>query len=1190
MKTTLYFFLMLVILSNVAAQQQQQLNLPTIIPASPTSQTFMRYGEIPVDYSTGVPNIDIPIYTLEGTKLKVPISISYHASGIKVQDIASEVGLGWSLNAGGMISRTVNGIRDEKSIAKTYSNAAAMLAAVNTNAHIYDCASNVLSGIRNFEFFFDDTFDNTQDSMSDRYFYRLPNGPSGVFTYDYPANNTAITLPYRPYKIERFIDPSGQKKIYRFKITDDNGTLYTFESYMSSTQPPSEWFLKEMVSADGTDTITFTYQLREAAYSRNAVSKIYFSSPQVYSLQCSPSDLFSGAYQTLTPLPGYNTPVLQSITSSKAVVTFEYQDDREDFPLLKRLSGIKVTPVGVPSQIIKSVIFNDRYFGTTAENKRLGLENVTFAIPGVPEQQKYNFTYEAQVLPAYPYKMSLPKYQEDFWGYYNGTPLGSANNKAPRDFITNANDKQNYGADRKADSSPTGYYSKACMLKEISYPTGGRTVFEFERAFINNLYPYNAPYSNGYAGGFRVASIKSFTEADVIAGIKTYQYNIASTRQLRQEYYTYNQFMTEKRYTGGSEFPNNHCWAEFSKYYVFPDPILPLEVAPGLQVVYKQVTEYHGTLAGHESKTVYEYDYPYSPNEYDDSPLEYQYERFHHPFHYDKGNYLPQLLSKETSLKNLSGYNKVQREEYQYKELFKSTFNTGIKLTRQKSYQHESYWTMANAAPYGCCGYNENCVPGCNPDAFCSSSIDEYINSIVAIDTKAYQEASVMTQSMTFVYDPQDETKFVLTTRNLTYNQANLAVKEETSTSSEGDLLKTEYKYPHDFPTVQPYQAMLARNQIAQVIEANHYRGAVLQDKVLTRYRNWGSGIIEPEYVSTQKAGIGGVENRVDYLAYTQKANLAGVRKTDGTPTAYLWGYSGTLPIAMVDNSRYVNTSVPKTLSQHFSTNNSSISMTSSVPYTLASNCVSNCTAGTAINAMVTRRYQKGNDHPATFTVKIYGPGNTLAATITDNMLQSQTTLEVSSQVSLPPGAYTATAAATYPVGFGYGTTYSQEVEVELYATFNVDATVPFHTSFEEDAQQVSTSQSKTGTKSHTGSYTLTIPSSSSGYSQMVVSFWGKISAFSAWTYVEQTVTTTTSGSTVTIGGGYAFIDEVRLHPPGAQMSTYTYKPLVGITSMTDPKGLTTTYEYDAFGRLKCVRDHQGNILTESKYHYKPQN
>jgi len=54
------------------------------------------------------------------------------------------------------------------------------------------------------------------------------------------------------------------------------------------------------------------------------------------------------------------------------------------------------------------------------------------------------------------------------------------------------------------------------------------------------------------------------------------------------------------------------------------------------------------------------------------------------------------------------------------------------------------------------------------------------------------------------------------------------------------------------------------------------------------------------------------------------------------------------------------------------------------------------------------------------------------------------------------------------------------------------------------------------------------------------------------------------------------------------QITSYSYDPLVGIRSMTDAKGMTTTYEYDDFQRLKNVKDHDGNIIKNNDYHYKP--
>ncbi|MCY1483349.1 hypothetical protein D3C87_42050 [compost metagenome] len=55
-------------------------------------------------------------------------------------------------------------------------------------------------------------------------------------------------------------------------------------------------------------------------------------------------------------------------------------------------------------------------------------------------------------------------------------------------------------------------------------------------------------------------------------------------------------------------------------------------------------------------------------------------------------------------------------------------------------------------------------------------------------------------------------------------------------------------------------------------------------------------------------------------------------------------------------------------------------------------------------------------------------------------------------------------------------------------------------------------------------------------------------------------------------------------------MTGYSYKPLVGISTTIDPKGERTYYEYDAFGRLKSVRDRNGKLLSENDYHYRTQN
>jgi YD repeat-containing protein len=79
------------------------------------------------------------------------------------------------------------------------------------------------------------------------------------------------------------------------------------------------------------------------------------------------------------------------------------------------------------------------------------------------------------------------------------------------------------------------------------------------------------------------------------------------------------------------------------------------------------------------------------------------------------------------------------------------------------------------------------------------------------------------------------------------------------------------------------------------------------------------------------------------------------------------------------------------------------------------------------------------------------------------------------------------------------------------------------------------------------------------------------------------------TGQTTVAISGTGSIDDVRLYPLGSQMTSYTYDPLVGLTSSTDAKNQVSYYEYDSFQRLMNVKDKDGNILKHVDYHYRGQ-
>ena len=63
-------------------------------------------------------------------------------------------------------------------------------------------------------------------------------------------------------------------------------------------------------------------------------------------------------------------------------------------------------------------------------------------------------------------------------------------------------------------------------------------------------------------------------------------------------------------------------------------------------------------------------------------------------------------------------------------------------------------------------------------------------------------------------------------------------------------------------------------------------------------------------------------------------------------------------------------------------------------------------------------------------------------------------------------------------------------------------------------------------------------------------------------------------------------LNSLRTTFPNALVTTYTYKPMVGVSSITDENGKETTYEYDSFNRLATVKDYLGNILKEYRYNF----
>lgn len=215
-----------------SARGQKYFEKQNVVSTSPQAAAFEKYTDYPVSLYTGVPQVVVPVHVIKLKAMSIPISVSYHSSGIKVDDVASNVGLGWSLNAGGAVSIQANGILDEFSgfgyqHAK-YTTVKNLSLQTSYSSQSVDCSSILaaedliyLYAGGDIQFLRDVNF-SLDDSEPDLYSFSTPT-KSGKFFMD--ENGVFQTVPFSKVKIERKYSGTN---ILGYEITDDDGTIYQF--------------------------------------------------------------------------------------------------------------------------------------------------------------------------------------------------------------------------------------------------------------------------------------------------------------------------------------------------------------------------------------------------------------------------------------------------------------------------------------------------------------------------------------------------------------------------------------------------------------------------------------------------------------------------------------------------------------------------------------------------------------------------------------------------------------------------------------------------------------------------------------------------------------------------------------------------------------------------------------------------
>ncbi|MEX0289160.1 MAG: hypothetical protein AB3N14_08600, partial [Flavobacteriaceae bacterium] len=214
----------------IMAQEQQ---LPNLTPPSPTVANLMSFEEVPVDYYTGQPDISIPLFSKKlQSGLDFNVALKYHTSGVKIDNVSGWTGTGWSLFAGGSISRTVRGVPDE------FEKGPGIKTGVLHNPDFWDYDN--LSAYDKAEFNWNAIGTSTDlfDTQLDLYQFNV-NGISGRFVIVLESGGLEPKLLTRNQNVLITINYNASTyEVNSFEITDPYGNKYFFDEIESTTSEP----------------------------------------------------------------------------------------------------------------------------------------------------------------------------------------------------------------------------------------------------------------------------------------------------------------------------------------------------------------------------------------------------------------------------------------------------------------------------------------------------------------------------------------------------------------------------------------------------------------------------------------------------------------------------------------------------------------------------------------------------------------------------------------------------------------------------------------------------------------------------------------------------------------------------------------------------------------------------------------
>ena len=1081
---------------------------------------MMRSINIPVSHYTGTASINIPFYTISAGGVQVPVSLGYQASGIKVKDMETWVGLGWRLSTGGRISRMVRGAQADE---EGYSRVSGTPDGEQAN-NLSSWNTDKINERNDAEF----------DSEPDLFFFEIP-GKSGQFVADY--NGDVHLIPYQGIQVKWNRTPYSST----FTVTDESGNRYYFNEVETTVSEDLD------DKEDVKDWIT-SWNLSRIVTSQNDTIRYYYTSnAPIVDVNTSHTIINSASWDVGT---GWSIETVEEKTNSRRVTNYPRYLQRIEWNGGKLEFVAEENTDNKPPRLTEVKLYaENRYLKSTVLSYGT-FDNGSTKLSSIDEKNgettehvchfEYNTAYHL------PSRYSL---DYDHWGYFNGT--GSSQGGYIPTYEIHGHVVE--GADR----SPKFPQTAADMLTDIVYKGGGRKKFEYEANVAADGY-FGEKTIIG--GGVR---IKRIIEAlDGRENVTEYRY-VKSTGESSGEIFKGTILYTStdfKEQTVGR--PVGYAVYENSQNLIFD--------FNGVPVVYSEVKE----IKPNGSYTINRYT-SFSNGQRDSSAVLY-FPNSYGPgapktFDFGDGVLFPKSsrMWRRGLLLEQQHYTSDDVLVYSQSNRYKLTAPAKSKVLGYVGLT-SNYGSMVRPETHHVLGVYEWMS---QPVYLDSTIVSKGPYTLPALTAVAY-DTTYMTSKTSEQRDAEDN----LFTSEMSY-PFDYGAQSGFATPMQSALTIMQQRNMR----AVPIETISYKNGKITGAELTLFRMSDLPDSTVLVDRKLALKLFKPISPSDfTKSSIDAsghftydsrYEETMIFDKYDNWGNPTCTHAPYGSYQAVVYGYDHSLPIARVKNARgggpedYIT-------SQSYSFTGSA----SGIQRTFVSNM--DQTLRLEIDMSADSLITVESD--CTMSLVVHNATTDQTATYSPQLLSSSgsaSNFSLRFDVPITSGNYTMTLNVQMPQIVWHLTG-----RYELFTLHSNDIRDKevFHTSFEEGDEGIETATAKTGSRVLSGTYSITLRNFIPG--SYLLSYWESSDNGASWQRVQQMLEVTEASTSYELSAAGKIIDELRIQPTGSEMTTYTHLPGVGMTSQTDPNGYTTYYEYDALGRLSAIRDNERRLLKSYQY------